>query len=53
MASASFLSYFFKIPSSYGGELAEPLPSPKTPIIRSTLVEMVMERAVGIDIRIY
>ena len=47
-ASASLLSHCFKVSSSFAGE-AEPLPPPtppKMPVIASTIVEIVKERAV-------
>ena len=41
-ASANLYNYFFKAPSSCGGE-AEPLPSPPTPVMARTIVEIVIE----------
>ena len=44
--SASFFNYLFKASLSSGGKVA----LPKTPVTASTIVEMVMERVVSIDI---
>ena len=48
-ASASLPNHFFKIPSSFGGEPPIPASPPKTPVIASTIVEIVIERAVSIE----
>ena len=47
---ASFLNYFFKDPGSSGGETELPPSPPKTNVTTSTIVRVVMERAVNIDI---
>ena len=47
-ASASLPNHFFKIPSTFGGEPPPPL-CPKTPIMESTIVEIVIERAVNTE----
>ena len=48
-ASASLPNHFFKIPSSFGEEPPIPASPPKTPVIASTIVEIVIERAVSIE----
>ena len=48
-ASASLSNYFFKIPSSFGGEPPFPLPPPKAPVMARTIVEIVIEKAVSIE----
>ena len=48
-ASTSLFNHFFKNPSSFGGESPVPQYPPKTPMKESTVVEMVIERAVSIE----
>ena len=48
-AFASLSNHFFKAPPFFGGEPPVPLPLPKTPVIASTIVEIVIERAVIIE----
>ena len=48
-ASSSLLNHFFKNPLSFGGESPVPQSPPKTPMKESTIVEMVIERAVSIE----
>ena len=50
-ASASLSNHFFRVPLPFGGErLAPLLPPPKTPSMARTIVAMVIERAVRIEI---
>ena len=48
-AFASLSNYFFKAPSSFGGEPPVPLPPSKTPVMARAIVEIVIERAVSIE----
>ena len=48
-ASASLPNHFFKTPSSFDGQPSAPPSLPKTPVIASTIVELVIERAVSIE----
>ena len=48
-ASASLSNHFFKTSSSLGIEPPVPLPPLKTSVIDRTIVETVIERAVGIE----
>ena len=49
-ASAKLSQHFFKTSSSFDRERPpRPLPPPKTPVMASTIVEMVIERAVSIE----
>ena len=49
-AFASLSNYFLKAPSPFGGEPTVPLPTPlKIPVMASTIVEIVIERAVSIE----
>ena len=53
MASASLFNHFFKVPQSFDGDEPEATGRPplsKPPVIANTIVEMVMERAMGNDI---
>ena len=47
-ASPSLSNHFFKNPSSFAGEPHASPTSPKTPVAASTIVEIVIERAVSI-----
>ena len=50
IASASLFNHLFKTPSFFDGEPPPPpLPPPKTTEIASTIVEIVMERAVSTE----
>ena len=52
-ASANLSNHFFKISLSFGAEASEPpSPPPKAAVIASTIVKIVMERAVSIDIMV-
>ena len=46
--SANLSNQFFRAPLSFGGEPPAPLPPPKTPVMASTIIEIVIERAVNI-----
>ena len=48
-AFASLLNHLFKTPSSFGGEPPAPPPHPKTIVMTSTIVEMVIEKVVSIE----
>ena len=49
-AFASLSNHFFKIPSAFGGEPPAPPPPPeKTPVMPSTIVQIVIEKAVSIE----
>ena len=48
-AFASLLNHLFKTPSSFGGEPPTPPPHPKTIVMTSTIVEMVIEKVVSIE----
>ena len=48
-ASASLSNHFFKVPLSFDGEPSIPLLPPKTSVMASTTVEIVIERAVSIE----
>ena len=48
-ASASLFNHLFKTPLSFDGEPPAPPPSPKTPVIASTMVQIVIERAVSTE----
>ena len=51
-ASASFVNSFFKALALFDEddpEATRPFPPPKTPVIATTIVELVVERAVSID----
>ena len=45
-ASASLFNQLIKVPSSFGGKPPTLPPPPKTPVMGSTIAEMVIERAV-------
>ena len=48
-ASASLFNHLFKTPSSFGGDPPPPPPPPlRTNVMASTIVEIVIERAVSI-----
>ena len=49
-ASASLFNHLFKTPSSFGGDPPPPPPPPplRTHVMASTIVEIVIERAVSI-----
>ena len=53
-AAANLLNYFFDAPSSFVGEAEShaPPPPPKTPITANAMVEIVLYRAVSIDITV-
>ena len=52
-ASASLSNHLFKTHSSFDGEPPASPPPPKIPVIASTIVEMVIERAVCIEKLLY
>ena len=47
-ASASLFNHLFKTPSSFGGDPPPPPPPLRTNVMASTIVEIVIERAVSI-----
>ena len=48
-ASASLFNHLFKTLLSFDGGPPTPPPSPKTPVIASTMVQIVIERAVSTE----
>ena len=49
LSVSASLSIFSKTPSSFDGEPPTPPPPPKTPVMASTIVQIVIERAVRIE----
>ena len=49
LKSANLADHFFKTPSSFDVQPPPPLPPPEAPVIGSTFVEIVIERAVSIE----